>query len=239
MSKKETVEMPRDQAGDLQWFFGVGSVAFEKSTCGSMLDALERDSCTSKQCSKCRGQGIIGGDDYTAPGYGDWCDKCKGIGTLPVTLRRSKLALTARPKSQSSSGVAKTPSDKTLTRYASVSRRVKRLQERAPESVQILAAYYGNAGTRWAQTPGYTSLFPVIVLTQAGISLIKRYSTKEVLQFVWSGSAADQDAHEQLGQMYGLNKAKQDSNITKLFQEGFLQAEKLVELATVDWLATV
>jgi hypothetical protein len=234
---KDKIEMPDTQEKALVWYFGIGQSAFEKSTCGSMLDALERDSCTSKLCSTCKGVGIKGGDDYAAPGYGDWCQKCLGTGSLPVAMRRSKHALTARPKAVSSSSNAKTPSDKTLTKYASISRQVNRLQETKPESVQILAAYYGNAGTRWAQTEGYTRIFPVIVLTKPGEMLVKR--AQEVLQIGEHSSGVPRDAHEQLGQLHMLNKSHPDGSRTKLFIEGERAADKLMDVAILDWMDTV
>jgi len=236
--KKELVLMPPDQESDLVWFFGDGQCEFERSACGPMLDALYRASGVSKPCAKCNGNGIIGDDlDFTAPGYGDWCDKCKGTGTLPIVSKKSKFPLTAKPKTVSGGGSGSEPNDKALTKYASISRKINRLQETHPRSVQILAAYYGNAGERWCGTPGYSRLFPVLVLTSAGATLIKRYSIKEISKALWDSENAVHDAHEQLGQMHALNQVEPDSGRTKLFNEAFLQAEKLMETATVDWLA--
>lgn len=236
---KENITMPPDQERDLIWIFGVGSTCFEKSTCGSMLDALERDSCTSKTCAKCNGQGVVGGDDFTAPDYGAWCDRCSGTGTLPVVMRRSKAALTARPKSASGRSSGKTPADKTLTRYASISRRINKLQERRPESVQILAAYYGNAGTRWAQTEGYTRLFPVIVLTDPGATLVKRAHDRHLFQEGERNTGVPLLAHEQLGRLHSENKTQPDGSRTKLFIEGEIAAEALLEISILDWMETL
>lgn len=238
--KKELAEMPNNEAADLTWFFGPGSVKFERSTCGSMLEAMERDSCESKKCSQCKGQGILGiGMDVTETGYGDYCSRCNGTGSLPVASKRSKNVLTARPKSQSGGGYGKTPNDKTLTRYASISRRINRLQETDPESVQVLAAFYGNAGTRWAQTEGYSRVFPVLVLTQAGRTILKRSWTSATLQMYDSIPDVPQDAHEQLGQLHLVNKVQPDGARSKLFAEAFLQGERLLNTATENWLGTI
>jgi hypothetical protein len=237
--KEEDSLMPPDQERDLIWFLGPGSSAFEKSTCGPMLDALERDSCTSKSCAKCRGIGVLGGDDYTSPDYGAWCPKCGGTGTLPVAMKRGKVPLTARPKASASHSSGKTPADKTLTRYASISRRINRLQEAHPESVQILAAYYGNAGTRWAQTDGYSRMFPVIALTIPGATLIKRALPSELIQTPELDRGVPMEAHEQLGRLYELNKTRPDGGRGKLFADGFIVGEKLLNVAIGHWLETV
>lgn len=232
----EKVTLPQHQESDLVWFFGSGQSAFERSTCGSMLEALERDSCVSKACARCSGQGIIGGDDFTAKGYGDWCDRCKGTGTLPVASKRSKHALTAKPKTQSHSGNGKTPDDRTLTKYASVSRRINRLQEINPVSVQVLAAFCGNAGTRWAQTENYSRIFPVLSLTQAGATLLKRSQNRALL--VDQDTDVPKDAHEQIGQLHLIQKVQPDANRGKLFALAFDQAEALLDKAVVDYLKT-
>jgi len=234
--EKDKAVMPPDIESDLIWFLGRGQSAFERSTCGLMLESLERDSCVSKTCAKCKGQGVIGGDDYTLPDYGAWCEKCKGTGSLPVVLRRSKGALTAKPKTKSTHGTGKTPDDKTLTRYAACSRLINKLQQVYPESVQVLAAYYGNAGTRWAQTEGYSRIFPVIALTRAGETLIKKAHAKELLQDSEQDTGVPRDAHEQIGQLHLVNKIQPDGSRTKLFTEGFAAAERLMDTAIRHWL---
>ncbi len=233
----EKVVLPRDQEADLVWFLGVGSTCFEKSTCGSMLEALERDSCVSKTCGKCKGLGILGADEeYDYPGYGDFCGSCKGTGTLPVVSKRSKHALTAKPKTQSHGGNGKTPDDRVLTRYASVSRRLDKLQLINPVSVQVLAAHFGNAGTRWAQQDGYSRIFPVLALTQAGATLLKRSQNRALL--VEQDTDVPKDAHEQLGQLHIIQRIQPDANRGKLFALAFEQAESLFDTAVSDYLKT-
>lgn len=237
--KKSTSDRPELSHEDetmLIWFFGEGSCYFEKSTCGSMLDALERDSCTSITCTKCRGAGIIGESDWTNPDSGSWCNSCNGTGCLPVTMKRSKHVLTAKPTQQNIGGNARPPDNWALTTYAIVSRRIDKMQTFTPVSVQTLCAFYGNAGTRWAQTEGYSRIFPVLALTRAGATLIKRSQGRVLLQDQIPD--VPQDAHEQLGQLHLVNRVQPEGGRTKLFTEAFSQAELLVDIAVVDWLKT-
>lgn len=227
-------ELPREDETMLTWFLGEGSCYFEKSTCGSMLDAMEQSSCTSIKCKKCKGVGILGCDDWLDPKSGSWCGACDGTGTLPVTMKRSKHALTAKPTKQNIGSNAKAPDNWALTTYAVVSRRINRMQVTSPQSVQVLAAFYGNAGTRWAQTENYSRIFPVIALTKAGVTLLKKSAGRALIQE--QVTDVPQDAHEQLGQLHLVNRVQPEAGRTKLFSDGFDQAEGLYDIAVQDWL---
>ena len=241
MSKPKSEDRPilssEDQAS-ISWFFTDGQSYFERSPCGAMLDALERDSCTSIRCRRCRGEGIIGIErDYTDPEYAQWCSQCNGTGTLPVAMKRSKNQLTAKPTKPNIGSNAKAPDNWALTTYAVVSRRVNLIQVFAPVSVQVLAASFGNAGARWAATEGYNRLFPVLALTKAGATLIKRSQGRTILQD--QESDVPRDAHEQLGQIHLVEKVQPEPNRTKLFTTAFKQAEALYFQACEDWNSTV
>lgn len=236
MGKKIKSEKPALSAEDfayISWFFTDGQCAFEKSPCGGMLDALERDSCTSIKCNKCRGAGIIGEDDWANLDNGSWCGACRGTGTLPIAMKRGKGALTAKPTKQNVGSNAKAPENWALTVYALVSRRINRLQQTAPVSVQVLAAFCGNAGDRWAQTEGYSRVFPVLALTRAGATLIKKSHGRVLLHDQIPD--VPQDAHEQLGQLHLVNKVQPETGRSKLFIEAFAQAELLIDAAVSDW----
>jgi hypothetical protein len=234
-----TVEKPalsnEDQAS-ISWFFTDGQCAFERSPCGPMLDALERDSCTSMPCRKCRGAGICGESDWLDPESGQWCTLCNGTGTLPVVMKRSKHALTAKPTKSNAGSNAKAPENFALTTYAFVSRRINLMQVFAPVSVQVLAAYFGDSGYRWAQQDGRGRIFPVIALTKAGATLIKRSQGRTILQD--QESDVPRDAHEQLGQLFLVESVQSDPNRAKLFTAGFKQAETLYDQAILDWNST-
>lgn len=240
MSKSKSLDRPAISHDDevmLSWFFGEGSAYFERSPCGGMLEALERDSCVSQTCRRCRGVGVIGEDrDYTDPEYSQWCSSCNGTGTLPITMKRSKLALTAKPTKPNIGSNAKAPDNWALTTYAVASRRIDRMQTFSPVSVQTLAAFWGNAGSRWAEQDGFGRIFPVIALTKAGATLIKRSQGRSILQD--QESDVPRDAHEQLGQLYLVEKIQSDPNRAKLFASGFSQAEKLVDQSILDWEKT-
>jgi hypothetical protein len=237
MSKSRATDRPSlsiDDQASIGWFFTSGQCEFERSPCGAMLDALERESCTSITCKRCRGEGIIGSDrDFTDPEYSQWCSSCGGTGSLPVTLRKSKSALTAKPTKTNLGSNAKAPDNWALTTYAVVSRRINLIQVFAPVSVQVLAAYFGDSGSRWAEQDGHGRIFPVIALTKAGATLIKRSQGRGMLQD--QESDVPKDAHEQLGQLHLINQIQPDPNRTRLFAAGFSQAEALYDQALENW----
>lgn len=226
--------IPSQDESDLIFFFGRGACVFERSTCGPMLDALERDSCTSVSCKRCKGQGIIGLDDWSDPENGEWCRSCGGTGTLPVSSKRSKHSITVKPKKQSNYTSGKTAGDSVVTRFAGVSRRISRMFEIAPESVQVLAAFYGNAGTGWAQTEGYGRLFPVLSLTKAGQTLLKKATGKVLFQDD-QREGLPKDAHQLLGDLDRVQKELPEAGRGKLFSDAYLQADRLMKQAALDW----
>ncbi len=181
MDKTKTDRLATMNLGDeasLEWYLSRGQSAFQRSTCGAMLERLQRDAFTSAQCAKCGGSGIleIGGIGHDAAGretrseYGGWCDRCKGTGHTPIRTRNSRHELTARPKGLQRESEGYVPDDYTLTRFAIVSRRLGKVAEVSPESAQVLVAFYGDQGARYGRTR-LGRLFAVYPHTSAGQEL--------------------------------------------------------------------
>ncbi len=179
---KPTATMSVGDANALEWYHGQGQSAFQRSTCGPMLERLQRDAFTSATCAKCHGVGIVeeNGVIHDATGRekkikeaGGWCERCKGTGHTPVRVKASKNELTAKPKGSSSESEGYVPDDYTLTRFAIISRRMSIVENLSAEAARTLAAYHGDQGERWARTER-GRLFAIYSLTESGKALALR-----------------------------------------------------------------
>jgi hypothetical protein len=224
----------------LQWFFGRGSTVFERSTFGAMLDRLDKDAHTSTPCTLCEGAGILEeggfaikkvGDDFDerTVEHGGWCPRCRGTGFTPVRTRKSKEALTARPSKPPIEGGGEAPDDTALTRYAVTSRRLSTVERSDPEAIEVLAAYYGDAGCRWGRTR-HGRLFAVYALTPAGCKLIK-------MALEGRQDAIEMSDHERIGVAAELEQTQPKRQRRALLDAAAVQALELVRKAAVAWNA--
>lgn len=213
----------RDEA-DLTWYFGPGACAFERSTFGAMLAAIERDAYVSEPCGACGSTGIV-------EASGAWCPRCSGAGSVPRRKgARSrdtwgKSVMHVRGARGDSQGY--TPDDGTLTRYAVLSRRVAQLDAR---HFDVLATYYGDAGARWGRTR-HGRAFAIAPLTQSGARLVEYSRSRGQSASVLAG-------HEILGVEAELDRTQPRRERRALLDAALRQAEALYCAAARAWNAT-
>ncbi len=225
---------PADEAA-LSWFFGKGTTVFERSTFGAMIEQLDREAHTSRSCFACKGTGIAGsdgGEQWTEEldegrkkivwGNGNWCHKCRGIGCVPVRKGASSEAVSVNVDDSAGHSGGYLPNDEALTRFAVMSRRVSLMPRTA---AIIFAAYFGDAGARWAPT-GNGRLFALYPLTEAGQKLLKS---------VQSEGDLDLPPHERLGVLVELDRLQPKGNRRALLNAAASQALELLEAASMSW----
>ena len=143
-------KMSRGDQGELQWFFGRGQVAFERSTMGGMLDRANTFNLTAiREIYRERGERS---PDPHSP-------------------------ITARPTAEVRAPSGHVPDDNVLTRYAQVSRRLMAMEKEWRAGVVVLEAFYGDVGARWADTQE-RRLFSLYSLTRSGKRLLKADAEK-------------------------------------------------------------
>ena len=131
--------------GSLQWFFGRGQVAFERSTMGGML---ERANTFNLHAIRERNK-ANGGESIDPHG--------------PIT---------ARPTAEVRAPSGHVPDDNVLTQYARVSRRLLAVERAWPTGAVVLERFFGDTGARWADSDE-KRLFALYPLTRAGQKLLK------------------------------------------------------------------
>lgn len=207
---------------DLEWYFGPGQSAFERSTFGAMLDAMERASFSTTRCARCDGDGVL---DVGMVAAAKWCPACGGTGYRERRSRHTNATLTAQPTAEDKGGRGYTPTERALERYAAVSRRLDRV-ERA--HVEVLTAYYGDTGARWGRTR-HGRTFAVYALTPAGHKLVR-------MAMLGSGTdGVHLSAGERIGVQAELEKTQPKATRRALLDAADRQARELVEAASVEW----
>lgn len=150
------MNIPQGDQSDLDWYFGPGLSAFERSPSGPMLERqrifrVSHEPDLELQLARAarRREGR-----YDEPVPGD---------------------LTARPTAEVREAGRDEPEHHVLMRYGKVSKRLARIP---PADHAVLAAYFGDSAARWARSTGYIGrigrLGPVMVLTEAGRRLVER-----------------------------------------------------------------
>lgn len=167
--------MPLGDEAKLQWYFGVGMAAFERSPMGAMIDRLDLlanhrerrcKKCENgalpngRDCPACKGTGFLARFQAAAPplrtGYCR-CPTCKGRGEHAGKVCSQcdgdryiseDVNAYANPDHAEASGYL--PDDTSLQRFAWVSRRLALLPGML--HAEVLEAFYGDAGARWGLT---------------------------------------------------------------------------------------
>lgn len=174
---------PTDE-GLLDWYFGRGQAAFERSTCGPMLDraklfSLKKDPDEPETPAE-RARRHRRRPKPKKPTTGT--DQANEGGKTAHSGSEKKwdplehyysTGLTARPTGGHSPEVRDAPNDKDLFRYAEASRRVSAIAAVDPTAAAVLQAYYGDQGARWGRTE-LGRIVAVIPLTEAGRELLRR-----------------------------------------------------------------
>lgn len=226
---------------ELCWYLSQGISLFERSTCGAILDKLELESCTSRDCRVCGGDGIVD-QPFRCPdpkdpartilvNLGAWCPKCKGSGVEPVHLTPEEQRLIDSGEWSTTSdkeGQRSAVPDQTLVRFAYVSRSLSRMPERHRDV--IVAAYgdegeelsHGVMGRAWAVTP----------LTDAGATLLRQERDRKEAD---TDIAEPEKPVQCLISLARLPKGKRQAERTKLLAKAATQAEKLLREAEAVW----
>lgn len=215
--KPATQPSPADAAA-LDWYFGPGQAAFERSTFGAMLEAAEREAYVTRTCANCTA-GII---DAT----GAWCDRCNGTGSVPVRKPRRGAEPTVRV-TRHREEVGFEPEDWQLRRYARVSRRLDALN---PTDVAVLAAYHGDQGARWGATKR-GRLFAVYALTKAGARLLRAAQRRTTADLGLSAS-------DSLGVVADVNDTQPKAERRADLAEARIEAERMLTAAWTAWCAS-
>jgi hypothetical protein len=227
------------EQSELTWYLSKGISMFERSTIGAILDKLELESCTSRKCRKCDGQGIVD-EPFTCPDpkdpartitvqLGKWCPKCKGTAVEPVFLtpEEQKMIDSGEWSSNDKEGTRSAVPDETLVRFAHVSRMLSLMPT---EHREVIEAAYGDEGDElshglkgraWAVTP----------LTKAGLELLR--SERDRKQTV--GIVAPEKPVQCLVSLADLPKDKKHPERSKLLADAASEAEKMLKEAEAVW----
>lgn len=138
-------KLSRTDQGELQWFFGRGQVAFERSTMGGML---ERAHTFNLQTIRERNK-ANGGESVDPHG--------------PIT---------ARPTAEVRAAPGHVPDDVALDTYARVSRRLLAVEREWWLAAVVLERFFGDTGARWADSDE-KRIFALYPLTRAGGKLLR------------------------------------------------------------------
>lgn len=134
---------------ELEWFFSAGQVAFERSTCGGMLERAEMFSVARHAPAPLRAV-------YARDGE----------------VIAHEREITARPTAELRAPAGYMPDGNTLQRYAVVSTRLKRLAARSRKHALVLECLYGDFGQRWVGNDHHGRVGAIYHLTVKGRALI-------------------------------------------------------------------
>ena len=224
---------------ELTWYLSRGISIFERSTCGAILDKLELESCTSRECRICHGEGIVD-EPFDCPDpkdrartitvqLGAWCRRCRGIGVEPVHLStdEQKLVESGEWATTDREGSRSQVPDETLVRFAHVSRMLSALPLDTRTAIE--AAYgdegeelsHGLKGRHWALTP----------LTAAGKQLLAAERDRKATV----GVTVPERPVQCLVSLADLPKDKNHPERRELLAKASSQAEKMLQLAEATW----
>lgn len=144
-TKPVSSRLSRGDQAELQWFFGRGQTAFERSTMGGILDRSQV---------------------YDLNAIREMYSKNGERSPYPHG------PITARPTAELQSPPSHEPDDKALTRYARVSRRLIAMEKEWRLGVVVLETFFGDVGARWADSD-QKRLFALYPLTLSGKRLLK------------------------------------------------------------------
>lgn len=154
--RSDSPRIPEHEKALLEWFFSYGQTAFERSTMGPMLDRAETYSLEAAMTAmQVRGEDI-------SPLHP----------TKPVT---------ARPTAEVKNVSGYVPDNKTLEKYATVSRRLAMVEREWPVAAAALEYYFGDVGFRSGDTD-HGRMLSLYTLTASGkklIELSKRQTEKD------------------------------------------------------------
>lgn len=162
---------------------------------------------------------------------GCWCRRCNGTGFMPIREKRSRAALTVRPKSHHGGGNGFEVDDTALRKFAKMSRRISELYEKDREALNILAAYYGQVGLRYGRTKR-GRIMAVYALTLCGQRLVKRGQ-----KFGFENGEALM-AYQIIENEVEANGLKPLPQRTELINKADEQARVLLRKACAAWNAT-
>lgn len=195
----------RDQA-DLDWFCGAGLAAFERSTCGPMLEraqAFHVKHSVSLEIAEARHRRIVDRRFDLAP-PGD---------------------LTARPTAEVRESAREEPDHGDLVRYGRVSRRMSMLDY--PDQT-VLVAYFGDVGARWGRGK-YGRIGSLLHLTEAGKRLATRDDKKT------RGAKVRQTPEARVETAVVLQDIQPQPARESLLSQGLRQAQELFDRACEAW----
>jgi hypothetical protein len=225
---------------ELTWYLSEGITVFERSTCGSILDKLEIESCVSRSCRTCGGAGIVDEpfvcqdpkdrERTITVQLGAWCPRCHGIGVEPVRLSEEEKKLVDSGEMVTSSdrgGARSAVPDEVLVRYAHVSRLLASLPTLTRED---LVAAYGDEGDELSK--GMKGrVWALLPMTEAGAELLRRERDR--------APCDDQVEPERPVQclvwLSGLAKGRRAKDTTKLLAAALKEAGARLREAEATW----
>jgi hypothetical protein len=115
-----------------------------------------------------------------------------------------------------------------MSRFARVSKVLRKLERIDKTAGEVLQAFYGDAGSRWGRTP-YGRLFAIWPMTPAGDELVKL--SRE------PGRGLDRglSAIEQLWTLLEVHQVRQISKVSLLRARARTQATRAYEQACIFW----
>ncbi len=148
------------------------------------------------------------------------CWSCKGR----LYHERSPVGIKAEPKTEPSY----TPDDVALQRFAQVSRYLRQCQA---DTVDVLAAFFGLSGYRWANTK-WGRLFALVPYTAAGEAMLSKVSNPL--------SLGDHELLENVvDKLEKLTDSQHREHAQQRLEAVTRQAAELFKVAAADWRSVV
>jgi hypothetical protein len=188
---------------ELTWFFSAGQVAFERSTFGGSLERASMFSVTHSM--------------PTVPVYDD-----------EGNVIARECGITAWPTAESRAVSGYVPESETLTRFAHVSRLLKRVEQRSRQSAQVLELLYGDLGQRWATNEPWGRLGSLFHVTSKGRQLLDEARAAK--------GAIDLPDTSRMEVIAAVQKAQPNVARGQALAYCQTQARALEKLATTTWV---
>lgn len=170
------MRMPLTDESDLGWFLGQGEGNFMRSTTGPMLERAKvmsasytYDDLSNRMSDKY---------DRRAPDIPDRDFKvAHGAMMQDITAMPSgKQPVDVTPEGHVRIG--NDPDHCVVIRYASVSRRLSRVDAYSVDAGKYLRVYYGDSGARWGRSK-HGRIFSLYALTPAGSKLVAKVESED------------------------------------------------------------
>lgn len=206
-------ELPMLGSALLERYFGYGRM--ERSPFGAMLDAAQLYNRGAILNAKA--------EQATRMKRGE------EVSYVDLEFHESR-EITARPTAEQRLNAKDGPDDEMLAMLGSASRRLAIVRAHDPLSYQVLEAYFGDSGSKWAGRKGQTRLSALIGFTVTGQQLRRRDERRN------RGAKLDLSPEERMGNL--VVQAESNAVLKAMVAQARVEALGLYRFAADLWAAT-